>query len=104
MNLSADICQAFPEPASRGKKRLVVLSNQRKRVLLSDFPLFYQPRLLRLNPFQQFRRRFILGVLRDEFAADGKIQDGLPELLDVFGARGEAREMAKMEAGVLAEL
>jgi hypothetical protein len=40
----------------------------------------------------------------DEFAADGEVEDGLAELLDVFGAGGEAREVVEIEAGVLAKL
>jgi len=35
--------------------------------------------------------------LGDEFAADCEVEDGLPELLDVFGAGGEAREVIKIE-------
>ena len=45
-------------------------------------------------------RRWGLG---DEMAADGEVEDGLAELLDVLGAGGEAREVAEVEAGVLAE-
>ena len=36
-------------------------------------------------------------------AADGEVEDGLAKLLDVLRARGEAREVAEVEAGVLAE-
>ena len=54
--------------------------------------------------FQKLAHRFIVRILRDEFAADGEVEDGLAELLDVFGARGEAREMMEVKAGVLAEL
>ena len=53
---------------------------------------------------EQFGCRFVVRILRDEFATDGEVEDGLAELLDVFGARGEAREVAEMKAGVLAEL
>jgi len=41
--------------------------------------------------------------LGDEFAADGEVEDGLAELLDVFGAGGEAGEMVDVETGVGAE-
>ena len=61
-------------------------------------------RVLRLNPSQKLRSGFVIRILGYEFAADGEVEDGLAELLDVFGARGEAREVAEMEAGVLAEL
>ena len=60
-------------------------------------------RLFDSNSFDQFRRRFVVGILRYEFAADGEVEDGLAKLLDVFGAGGETQEMAEVEAGVLAE-
>ena len=47
--------------------------------------------------------RFVVRILRDELAADGEVEDGLAELLDVLGAGGEAREVAEVEAGVVAE-
>jgi hypothetical protein len=45
----------------------------------------------------------VVGVLRDELAADGKTEDCLAELLDVLGTGGEAWEVAEVEAGVVAE-
>ena len=47
--------------------------------------------------------RFVVGVLGDEFAADSEIEDGLAELLDVFEAGCEAREVTEVKTGVLAE-
>jgi hypothetical protein len=38
-----------------------------------------------------------------QFAEDGKVEDSLAELLDVFGFRSEALEVVKVEAGVAAE-
>ena len=47
--------------------------------------------------------RFVHWVLRDEFAADGEVEDGLAQLLDVFGAGGEAREVVEVKAGGVAQ-
>ena len=41
------------------------------------------------DPLQQFRRWLVVRVLRHEFAAHGEVEDGLAELLDLVGARGE---------------
>jgi hypothetical protein len=39
----------------------------------------------------------------DEVTANCKVEDGLAELRDLLGAGGEAREVAEVEADVLAE-
>ena len=49
------------------------------------------------------RCRLIVRVLWDKFAADGEVEDGLAELVDVFGAGGEAREVVEVEAGAVFE-
>ncbi len=67
-------------------------------------PVLINFSLLSQDTLEQFGCRFVVRILRDEFAADGEVEDGLAELLDVFGARGEAREVAEVKAGVLAEL
>ena len=36
-------------------------------------------------------------------AADGEVENGFAELLDVFVARGEAREVVEVEVGVSAK-
>src|ERR1700730_214132 len=38
------------------------------------------------------RRRFIVRVLRHELATYGEVEDGLAEVLDLVGARGESLE------------
>ena len=35
--------------------------------------------------FEQFRRRFVIRILRDEFAAHGEVEDSLAQLLDCSG-------------------
>ena len=62
-----------------------------------------QSRLLLGYPLQHFRCWFILRVLRHEFAADGEVEDGLAELLDLVGAGGEGGEGVEGEAGVAGE-
>jgi hypothetical protein len=41
--------------------------------------------------------------LRHELAANGQVEDRLPQLLDMFGAGREARQVVKGEAGMVAE-
>ena len=65
-----------------GKRNFICL-NLRLWVFPPNHSLLNQPRLLRLNPLEQFRDRFVAGVLGDELAADGEVEDGLAELLDV---------------------
>ena len=48
-----------------------------------------------------FGRRFVVRVLRHEFAAHGEVEDGLAELLDLVGARGQRRQRVEHEAGVV---
>src|SRR5680860_185902 len=55
---------------------------------------------VRRNALQQFRRRLIVRVLRHEFAAGGEVEDGLTELPDLVGARGEGGQRVEREAGV----
>jgi hypothetical protein len=52
---------------------------------------------------RQRSRRLVIAVLGDKPAADGEVEDGLAELLDVLGAGGEAWEVAEVEAGAVAE-
>jgi len=42
-------------------------------------------------------------VLGCQLSTDSQVEDGLPQGLDVFGARGEAREVVEVKAGVPAE-
>ena len=49
------------------------------------------------------RRRFVVRVLRHELAAHGEVEDGLAQLLDLVGARGERRQRVEREAGVVLE-
>jgi hypothetical protein len=56
--------------------------------------------LLLCNPLQQFRRWFVIRVLRHEFATHREVEDGLAQGLDLVGARGEGRQRVEGEAGV----
>src|SRR3990170_5888350 len=69
--------------------------------LFLNHTLFNKPYLLIFHSFQQLRCRFILRILRDELSPNCKVQDGLSELLDVFGAGGEAWEVVEIEAGAV---
>ena len=46
----------------------------------------------------------LLRVLRHELAADGEVEDGLAEVLDLVGAGGEGGEVVEGEAGMGAEV
>ena len=51
-----------------------------------DFAFFNQPCFFFGDFFQQYAGGFVVGVLGDEFAHDGELEDGLFELVDaVFG-------------------
>ncbi len=71
--------------------------------LLADLPSLHKLRLLRLNSLEKFVRRFVIAVLGHEPPADGEVEYGLVELLDLVRPGGEAREVTDVEAGVLAE-
>jgi len=56
-----------------------------------------------LNAHEQFIRGFAVEVLGDELSSDGEVEDSLAQLFDLFGVGGEARKVAEVEMGVLAE-
>src|ERR1035441_836510 len=60
-------------------------------------------RILLLNALEKFGAGFVIGVLGNELAADREVEDSPAELLYMFGAGGEAREMVEVETCVLAE-
>ena len=51
------------------------------------------------DPLQQFRRRFVVRVLRHELAAHGEVEDGLAQLLDLVGACGEGAAARRGRSG-----
>ena len=69
---------------------------------MSKYQISRLPPLALVCRFKDLSNVILSGVLGDEFAADSEVEDGLAELLDVLDARGEAREVAEVEAGVLA--
>ena len=71
----------------------------RQRLLPSRSPDWSCRVFSPVHAFEQFGGGFVVGVLRDEFAPDGEVEDGLAELLDVLGASGEAREVAEGGSG-----
>ena len=62
-----------------------------------------QFRLLLRDPFQQFRRRFVVPILRHQLAVYSEAENGLAQLADLVRARGERLEDMKCKAGVIAE-
>ncbi|OGP63920.1 MAG: hypothetical protein A2169_08710 [Deltaproteobacteria bacterium RBG_13_47_9] len=63
--------------------------------LFPDRTIFHEPHLLGFNAVQKFGRGFVLRILRDEFAADREVEDGLAELVDVFRVGGAAWEVVQ---------
>ena len=49
------------------------------------------------------RHWLVRGILGDEFAAHGEVEDSLAQLLDVLRAGSEARQVMEDEAGVIVE-
>jgi hypothetical protein len=56
-----------------------------------------------LQPLQQFRRRLVVRILRYQLATHSKVKDGLAQLLDLVGARGEGGQRVEGKAGVRLE-
>jgi hypothetical protein len=81
---------------------LRIIYRRKLDIPLSLFPL-YQLRPLGLDVFEQITRGLVTRVLRNEFPTDGEVEDGLAELLDVFGSSGETLEMIEVESSVLSE-
>ena len=44
--------------------------------------------------------RIVFGILLDQVASHGKVEDGLAELLDLIGTGGETRQVSDEELGV----
>jgi hypothetical protein len=66
-------------------------------------PRLYQSRLLRRGALQEFRRRFVVRILRHKAATDGEVEDGLPQLLDLLGARREDGNVVQRKAHMIGE-
>jgi hypothetical protein len=56
--------------------------------LRADAFCHHQHFVLGCDPLQQFRRGFVVRVLRHELAAHGEVKDGSAQLLDLVGAAG----------------
>ena len=55
------------------------------------------------DPPQQFPRRLVVRILLDQLAADGEVEDGLAEGLDLVAAGGEWGEVVEGEGGMVTE-
>jgi hypothetical protein len=95
----AHLRKASPCPSDGQIERRLIDVDIRQRVLTFGLTLFDELRLLFRDPLQQFRRRFVVRVLRHELAAHGEVEDGLAEVLDLVRARGEGGQRAEGEAG-----
>ena len=83
----AQFREACPRPASGKIERRLTSVSSGSGSRRFPFLALNQLRLLFAIRFKQFRRRFVVRVLRHELAADGEVEDGLAELLDLVGAR-----------------
>ena len=67
---------------------------------VSKGPRLHQPRLLRRDPLQQFRRRFVVRVLRHQLAAHGQIENEAAQPRDRVGRVGDALVVREQAFGV----
>jgi hypothetical protein len=58
----------------------------------------HQPIFFILHRPEQLTGGLVVGILRNQLASYREIEDCLTKLLGMFGARGEARKMVKIEA------
>jgi hypothetical protein len=68
-----------------------------------DYAPAYEILLFCLNSLKQVHYRLISVGLWYELSANSEVENGLPELLDLIGALGEAREVADEEPGMVAQ-
>ncbi len=54
-----------------------------------------------MKPCLTFFYCFVVGVLRNQLATHGKVEDGLPQLLDVRRTGGDAREVVQEKRNTL---
>ena len=64
-----------------------------QRLCFRILPLLTKPRLLRLNPLQQFRRRFILRILLHKLSPHRQIQNKPPQARHSIGCFADLFEM-----------
>jgi hypothetical protein len=99
----ADRLQICDRPSIRYREAVIRAGKVFDLFNLLKLTLFRQPRLLLRDPLQQFRSWFVVAILRHQLAAHGKVEDGLAELLDLVGARGDGGQHAQREARVVEE-
>ncbi|CNU51850.1 Uncharacterised protein [Salmonella enterica subsp. enterica serovar Bovismorbificans] len=71
------ISQFNPFPPIWQFKWFFLITNRWQRFLLFHFPVFHQLCFFLRNTFEQFRGRFIVRILRYQFAHHRQLQNGL---------------------------
>ena len=85
MYLVADGFQARPHPTCWGLEREFFAGKRSSWVLLSEGSLLYETFLVGLNACEQLGGWLVFWVLEDEFAAYGKVEGKLAEVVDGVG-------------------
>ena len=80
------VAKFHPLPPLRQRKRLFILPNRGQRFVAFDLARRNQPVFFGADAFQQFTGGFVGGVLGDELAAHGQLQDGLFQRINGAGA------------------
>lgn len=99
MYLVADGFQARPHPTCWGLEREFFAGKRSSWVLLSEGSLLYETFLVGLNACEQLGGWLVFWVLEDEFAAYGKVEGKLAEVVDGVGGCGDPIEVTQQERG-----